>query len=148
MKEPSNRAGLPEPLVEAAKAQRRPPWEKEKTISATELVGPPRIRQLRRKHWEEIEWDVADSLFALRGTAMHALLSGLKNFPWGVITEAQSWSREKRLSRQFGEWNINGQYDLLELDHGRPVALWDYKDTSLYTLANGVKPEWEAQLNI
>jgi hypothetical protein len=50
-----------------------------------------------------------------------------------------------RLFAQFDEWRIYGQADVYLLDAG---LIQDWKDTSVYSVMDGVKREWAAQLNI
>jgi len=45
------------------------------SYSATDLIGPPRIRILRERHQDQMEVDIADRVFALLGTATHHILS-------------------------------------------------------------------------
>ena len=42
-------------------------------FSVTEIISPPRIQRLRRRHWDEMEQDVADMLWMLLGTALHVV---------------------------------------------------------------------------
>ena len=41
--------------------------------SVTEIISPPRIQRLRKKHYEEMETDVADMLWNLMGSALHVV---------------------------------------------------------------------------
>ena len=51
--------------------------------------------------------------------------------------------QEERLYTNIGWWKVSGQSDLLHNN-----ALTDYKVTSVYAIKDGVKPEWEALLNL
>lgn len=68
----SNREMLPELLYQAL-AENRPPVDGE--IHTTQIIGPPMIDHLRRKHWEQLETDASDRLFALLGSGLHAAIA-------------------------------------------------------------------------
>jgi len=68
----TNKHGLPEVFVNLLT---RSPYSKGKAhLSATELLSSPRIVQLKKRHFDDIEEDVSDRIFALFGTAMHSIL--------------------------------------------------------------------------
>lgn len=128
----TNRTGLPAPIV-AACAPYPPVPDR---YSVTELVGPAMIGRLRRAHWEEIEEDAADRLWAIMGSAMHALLAG----------HAQDNAlSEERLREKVGDTWVSGQPDLYTEDDGGTV--WDYKFTTVYAHGEPLKPEWVGQVN-
>ena len=55
----TNNYNLPETIVNVLK---RPTYSKGKAnISATELLNSPRVVQLKRRHWDDIEEDAADN---------------------------------------------------------------------------------------
>lgn len=130
----TNVHGLPEPL---ARAIMRDPYNPGRAnISVTQLISPPRIRQLRLRHRHEIEVDVTDMLWALMGQAVHHVLER------GVTLEDQEIA-EERLFMKVNGWVVSGQNDLWT----PPDELDDYKFTSVWSMLLGDKPEWEAQLN-
>src|SRR5690606_16625419 len=47
-------------------------------ISVTELIAPPRIRQLLARHGDKIEVDASDSIYALFGTLTHEIMQNVK----------------------------------------------------------------------
>ena len=115
-------------------------------ISVTSLVNSPRIVALMRRHRDDITEDVADHLYRLFGKGMHAVLEQAGTGA-GAITE-------ERLYADVGGWRISGSFDSLTLevqkDGGEFPDTWsltDWKMTSVYAVKDGVKPEWEAQLN-
>jgi len=126
-----NSYGLPESLISAMCRFRKP---REDKISVTELVGSALVRHLKMKHWEEIEEDANDRLWALLGTSLHyVLLNGTPENAFG----------EERLEAKFNGITITGQSDLY---HEKEVT--DWKTTSVYSFLLGIKPEWVAQLNL
>lgn len=129
----TNKHNLPQAFVNAC-TPREPMPDR---FSVTEIIGPAMISQLRRKHYSELEEDVADRLWAIMGSGMH-----------GVLQEhgARDELTEERLAVP------------LEID-GRTVTLAgmadtyseggiisDYKFTTVYAHGDP-KPEWAAQLN-
>ncbi len=107
---------------------------KEDKISVTELVGSALVRYLKMKHWEEIEEDASDRLWALLGTSLHYVLQN--------YTPENAFG-EERLEAKFSGVTITGQSDLY---HEKEVT--DWKTTSVYSFLLGIKPEWIAQLNL
>lgn len=109
-------------------------------ISVTELIQPPQIRALSRKHDSSLSEDASDRIWSLLGTLLHGALEqnaqGLKN----LISEGE-------LSTRVLEWNVVGHYDLSEMLLDGEL-LTDYKLTSVWAVKEGVKPEWVAQLNL
>lgn len=108
-------------------------------VSTTELIAPVRQRLLRWRHADEITSDISDALHRARGTLMHYLLE---------LTHTEGAIKEKLLTipTESG-WILSGKPDLL-LPEGDKWVLWDLKYVSYYAAADGVKPEYEAQINI
>jgi hypothetical protein len=127
----TNRLGLPQPIVDAVRAD---PYSSGRSdISVTTLLKPPRAVALERQHASEIVEDAADRLWALVGQIGHAILErGSKE----AITE-------RRLYTEVNGWTVSGQVDLVP-----PDLLLDYKFTSVWSCKDGLKPEWEQQLNM
>ena len=131
----TNRNNLPEVFVNLLT---RSTYSKGKAhLSATELLNSPQIVQLRRKHWDDIEEDVSDKIFALFGTAMHSILEHGKTD--GAIVE-------ERLHINIDGWNISGAIDLQE-PNPNGISIKDYKTTGAWAVMHE-KIDWEQQLNI
>jgi hypothetical protein len=136
----TNRHNLPETFVKAVEFQdstRKGIDLKLDHISVTRLIESPRIRMLTLLNWKDIKEDVTDRLWALLGQSVHALLS------WGA--DPETIIIEQRLYAKVQNWTVSGQLDALDVNEKR---IYDYKVTSVYGVANGVKPEWERQLNL
>jgi hypothetical protein len=133
----TNANRLPEPLVRAVSRHSHAP--RPNSISITGLVQPPQLRALSIKHDAELSEDAADRIWALLGTLLHASLEnhaqGLKNF----ITEEE-------LKTEVLGWEVVGHYDASEMLLDGEL-LTDYKLTSVWAVKDGIKPEWEQQLN-
>ena len=131
----TNKFNVPETLVALAT---RDYYSKGKSdYSVTEIISPPRIQRLRRKHFEEIEQDVSDMLWMLLGTALHVVAER---------SEVLGHTNEERLSAGINGIILSGAIDL-QKDEADGVTITDYKFTSAWALMND-KPEWEQQQNI
>ena len=107
-------------------------------ISVTSLISAPRIYQLKKRHNEELEEDVADMIYRLLGNNTHHILESIGYQLDDVIVE-------ERYYGNFLGWSLSGQIDLYEKKTG---TLSDHKVTSVWSVLNGVKPDFEKQLNI
>ena len=109
----------------------------ESDYSVTEILSPPRINRLRKKHYTELTSDVSEMLWMLLGTALH------------VVAErsvVDGHTNEERLFWTIDDIILSGAIDLQRNDHDGTV-ITDYKFTSAWSLMND-KPEWEQQQNI
>lgn len=131
----TNKFNLPETFVNIL---RRPTYTKGgANISATELLSSPRIVQLKRIHDESLEQDVADQIWSIFGTAIHAVLEHGKGDNHIV---------EERIHAVLDGWSISGAIDLQVVEEDG-IHVTDYKTTSAWAVMNE-KKEWEQQLNI
>lgn len=131
----TNKCNLPETIVNALE---RPQYTKGGAhMSATELLSPPRMVQLRIAHADSLEMDASDMVFALFGTAIH-----------GVLEHGQSEDHivEQRLNTIIDGWEISGAIDLQTVKP-QAISISDYKTTGVWAVMNE-KKEWELQLNI
>lgn len=112
-----NKHNLPTPYVTAA--QPYPPSE-ENRYRVSDLVTPPQISALYREHWDELEEDVIDRLWALAGQSKHYVLE--QHTGEGIMSE-------QPLSMDLEGNVITGTVDVYE--NG---VLSDYKNTSVWTV--------------
>lgn len=134
----TNRHNLPDYIARIAKIDKYSnggAWR-----SVTDLINSPRVSQLRRKHWDDMEEDVVDKLWALLGTAAHHLLD-----------EANKEDvAEERLFLEVDGKMVSGGIDVQRLtplaDGTTQVRILDYKVTAAYSVMKE-KPEWAYQLN-
>jgi hypothetical protein len=131
----TNKFNVPETLV--ALATRDYYTKGDADYSVTEIISPPRIQRLRRRHHEEMEQDVADMLWMLLGTALHVVAER---------SEVIGHTNEERLSVGIDDVILSGAIDLQRNDKDGTV-ITDYKFTSAWAIMND-KPEWEQQQNI
>lgn len=130
----TNVTNLPEPLVAAVSGGRRPARGQ---ISVTELIKPPQMRALTLAHWPELSEDASERVWAALGQLMHKLLE-----EHGRGSERHL--AEHTLSCDVGGVAVTGTFDL----YRRDGVLADYKFVSVWTTLDGVKKEWEQQLNL
>lgn len=129
---------LPLPVFEAIK--NRPYNKGDADISATGLILPPRIRQLSERLKDSIEVEASDQLYALDGSAMHAVLE------WaGKTLDPERFVLEQRLFAELDGWKISGQIDVQDR---KLKLIQDYKKTSYWVAVYGAKDEWTQQMNI
>jgi len=133
----TNKLKLPESIAKAV--QNDPYTMGDADISVTGLIGPARQRRLAIDHNDEIVEDVADRIWSLYGQIVHDILERADMGDARIITE-------HRLFIERMGWTVSGQFDRLVMSY--KTTLQDYKFTSLYSVKDGVKPEYEAQANI
>ncbi len=131
----TNKHNLPQTIV--ALASREFYSKGDADYSATEIISPPRIQRLRKRHYDEIEQDVSEMLWSMLGSALHVVAER------SVIPNHVN---EERLILNVNGVRLSGAIDL---QHEQPdgVVISDYKFTSAWALMND-KPEWEQQQNI
>lgn len=132
----TNKFSLPSAFVNAVKNDGYTKGEKS-DFSCTELLQPPRLRALKKKHWNEIEEDASDRVWSLLGQAVHTILERANS----------SDLAEKRFYATFDGFVVSAQIDTLCLQSG---ILSDYKVQSVYKFKTNQSPDpsWIAQLNI
>jgi hypothetical protein len=141
----TNKYNIPQQILSAI--MRDPYSRGEADISATQLIQPPRIVQLKRRHEHEIEEDASDRIWALLGQTCHAILERADQT--GAFHEERIWIERRG-------WKISGQSDVyidtqFNVEKGIyekvPPTIRDYKLTKTMTTAFD-HPEWAEQTNI
>jgi hypothetical protein len=133
----TNKFNLPQTFVNVI---HRPTYSKGKAhISATEIINSPRIVQLKKKHWDDIEQDASEMVWSLFGSAVHNILEHGKD---------KNHIVEERLHLEYEGWHISGAIDLQEVNpETGTVTISDYKVTGAWAVMNE-KDDWHRQLNI
>lgn len=132
----TNKHNLPQTFVNVLK---RPTYSKGgANLSVTQLINSPKIVALTAKFQDELEEDVADMVWSIFGSAVHAVLEHGKD-PHHVI--------EERIHASVDGWNISGAIDLQIKNDDGTISIRDYKTTSAWAVMSD-KVEWEYQLNI
>jgi len=127
----TNVMNLPEALVSAISND---DYDPQGDISVTSVIGPQKIRQLSARHSNEIVEDACDRIWAIVGQNTHHIIERIKH---------PNSLQEERVKMVVDGMTVTGQPDLYE-----NKILDDWKVTSVYAVLNGVKPEWESQLNL
>lgn len=128
----TNQFNLPEPLVKAITYDMHP----RTGFSVTDLIQPPRITQLMRRHWDDLEMDASERIWVLLGSAIHYILEK------GEIPDSE---RERTVVATIDGTKIAGRIDL-----SHNVTTFDYKVTSAWSFVfepQG-RTDWHAQLNL
>lgn len=128
-----NKYNLPTPLIAALEND---PYSFKGDISTTSLILPPRIWQLRKRHYKEIHEDASDMIYRLLGQNTHSILERV---------DTPGCEIEQRFYANICGWKIGGQIDLYEK---LTRVLSDWKVTSVWSVINGLKPEHIQQLNV
>lgn len=132
----TNKHNLPQTFVNVIQ---RPTYSRGSSeISVTEILSPPQLVLLRRRHAEDIEVDAADQVWSLFGSACHNILQHGKDDHHVV---------EERLFTTFEGWRISGAIDLQEYQSDGSIIISDYKVTSAWAVQQE-KTEWIDQLNV
>jgi len=136
----TNNQNLPEAIVRAVTNDPYDPQGSD--ISATRLLQPPRINVLTKRHYDNLEEDVADRIHSLVGQSVHHVIERAAMDTGDLVEERLFVNNDDTQG-----WTLSGQFDYLSKDG----QLIDFKTTSAWAaldaLQNG-KNEWEAQLNI
>lgn len=109
--------------------------------SATTLINPPRIVQLRKRHSDDLEIATSSRINAFFGTAVHDEYEKL-------LSTKDNYELENRIKTTIQDRVITGKFDILKLN-GDTCNLYDIKTTKTWKLV--FDPElrdWHEQLNI
>lgn len=109
-------------------------------IRVSELIGPPLIRYLTMKHWDDLEYDIEREVPAFMGTCMHQVLK--KFAPPNTIPERRQWHEVKI---EEGNLWVTGEDDLYDV--GSKV-ISDYKQIAAFKFIKRDFQDWENQLNM
>lgn len=130
----SNKYGLPQFLVELI---RNDDYNKgDCDFSITELLKPPRIRQLELRYANEIEVDVSDLITAFEGKILHKILEEAD----------RKGIKEKRYFAKLNGYTISAQLDDLAWDDLEPDVLSDWKRGPTFKM-DKINADWEFQTN-
>lgn len=124
----SNLTKLPDHIADVLKIDE---YDYTDALSITELIDPPKLTILKRRHREDMTIDVTDGIWAFMGNAIH---HEFERKTKGGLTE-------ERLYGEIDGTKISGKPDYV----GEGV-IRDYKCTSVWNYVFG-KTEWHTQLN-
>lgn len=128
----TNEMKLPQPFVDALS---RDYEYKEKRYSVTSILKGNKEIVLTRRHFDEMEEDVADSIWLLLGTAVHRILENAK--------EADDELKETKIYYEFPNgYTLSGQQDLYSESLKR---ITDYKTGSVWKVIYGDWSDYRKQ---
>jgi len=132
--------GLPAPIVAAVALDDHISLGSD--IGAATLPAPPKQVALRKLHADKIVEEAADRIWALLGQAVHVVLERA-----GKTEDAPFRTfREERWEIEVLGWRVAARCDHLTLE--QDGTLTDYKVTSAWSVKDGAKDDWIAQLNV
>lgn len=130
----TNKAKIPEELLPALE-----PWEKHiepKRYSVSAIIAPPTQVVLNRRHYDEIEVEACDRIWALFGTAVHKAVEGY---------DVEGLLQEEKMTTLYNGITISGIPDIY---NPQTKTLTDLKVTSVWSIIYGSFEDWEQQLNL
>jgi len=148
----TNEHELPKWLVEVINNTNNEYEKGEETdFSVTQLIKPPQIEVLEKRHPDTLEEDISGLLDSFIGTAVHNQIENSLQ-----PDNDKAYMIEKRFYRPIRvrgrDYIISAQNDLYCLSkqgsRWPSTSLWDAKVTSVYKLKDGSSWEWEFQLNV
>ena len=125
----TNRLGLPEGFVKACGTELH---NAPGTVSATTLLKGPKEIMLTKRHWDELEDDVADRIWAIFGSAVHSILE----------IETPDTFVEESVSTEVDKLIVTGRVDCYDPNNG---VLYDYKTASVWKVIYSDFEDWKKQ---
>lgn len=102
------------------------------TLSATTLLQGDKQIVLYDRHFDELEQDAADLVWATFGTAFHSVMER---------SEDEAF-KEEAFEVPVGEWKVTGRVDRYDLEK---EILEDWKTASVWKVIYGDFKDWKAQ---
>lgn len=132
----NNKYELPEYVCNSVYASFKPNLQR---FGITALIDPPLIRTLRAEHWDELDEDISDKIWMIRGNALDEYLK--KHSRWGLtnIKLEKVWTKD-------ADGNVITIVAKPDYYNVLTHVLADFKDTSVWSIIND-NPSWDAQLN-
>lgn len=131
----TNKKNLPEPMVNFVKRDGYQPAMDR--ISVTDLSKGIREIWLYKRHYNEIEQDVADMVWLMFGTALHNVIERAEEADHQII--------EGALEEKVGGLTISGRFDLYD---AKRRIVTDYKTCSIWKFKFNDFSDWEQQTMI
>ena len=125
----TNKLGLPQAFVNFVSNVRHNPAG---TLSATTLLKGDKEIVLYDRHFDELEQDAADLVWASFGTAYHSIMEHQNDDSF----------KEEYFEAQIGSWKVTGRVDRYDLEN---LVLEDWKTASVWKVIKGEFDEWKAQ---
>lgn len=125
----TNNAGLPEAFVNFVSNVRH---NRAGSLSATTLLKGDKEIVLYDRHFDELEQDAADLVWASFGTAFHAIME----------KQDSEAFKEEAFEVEVEGWKVTGRVDFYDMKN---EILGDYKTASVWKVIYGDFADWKAQ---
>jgi hypothetical protein len=125
----TNVLGLPQAFVEAVSVERH---NAKGSYSATTLLHSATDTLLTERHWEEIEVDASDSVWAVWGTAVHSIFEKQKDNSF----------KEEKFSVKVGNSTVTGRVDNYDMEN---EILADFKTCASWKIIYKDFDDWYKQ---
>lgn len=143
----TNLHGLPKSLHDALVKNTYDISQVSNVLSVTTLIDSPKAALLKKRHWNELEEDISDSVWLLLGSAVHSVLERISDenrlIEERIYVDTETWELVDKNDLKPDRKYIAGKSDLYEY---LLKTIQDYKITSVWSVIYG-KKEWEYQLN-
>jgi len=124
-----NRLNLPAGFVKACSPEKH---NAQGCLSATTLIMGIKQILLTERHWEELEDDVSDRLWAIWGQAVHSLME----------SEGENDFTEQKMAYKVNDVTVTGTIDNYDMKHG---IIFDYKTASVNKIKFNDFKDWYLQ---
>jgi hypothetical protein len=125
----TNVMGLPQAFVDAVSVERH---NAKGSYSATTLLHSATDTLLTERHWEEIEVDASDSVWAVWGTAVHSIFEKQKDNSF----------KEEKFSVKVGNSTVTGRVDNYDMEN---EILADFKTCASWKIIYKDFDDWYKQ---
>ena len=125
----TNVMGLPQAFVDAVSVERH---NEKGCYSATTLLHSATDILLTERHWEEIEVDASDSVWAIWGTAVHSIFEKQKDNSF----------KEEQFRVKIGNSTVTGRVDNYDLEN---EILADFKTCAVWKIIYQDFDDWYKQ---
>ena len=118
----TNKHKLPGPLYRAIAGDAQP----REGLSVTDLIQPPRMTQLTRRHWDELEEDASERIWSLLGSSVHYILAHAAQdarAEQSLVTEVLgipvAWHPDMRYDHTIDDYKITSVWNVIFEPKGR-----------------------------
>lgn len=125
----TNKMNLPAAFVNAVNVRRH---NEPHCFSATTLNKGAKEIILTDRHFDEIEIDAADQVWAVLGTAVHSIMEAQKDENF----------HEEKFKVAVGDSFVTGQVDSYDMEH---ATIFDWKTASVWKIQFADFSDWRAQ---
>ena len=125
----TNKLNLPLAFVNAVSVERH---NKPNTYSATTLNKGIKETILTDRHWEDLETEASDNVWAVFGTAVHAILEQSKDDNF----------HEERFEVAVSNSKVSGIVDSYDMEN---QTIYDWKTASVFKVMKGDFEDWKKQ---